>query len=69
MKYIAPITALALAATQVSAGSLITPEVEPMVEVTEEQSAGSSDWIIPLLAVGAIAVMIGNSRGSTPTPC
>lgn len=69
MKYIAPMAALALAATQASAGSLVTPETEPMIEVTEEQSASSSDWIVPLLAVGAIAVIISNSGGSTPTPC
>lgn len=68
MKYIAPVAALALAATQVSAGSLVTPDVEPMIEVAEEQSAVSADWVVPLLAVGMIAVIISN-KGSGPTPC
>ena len=70
MKYIAPMAALALAATQVSAGSMVTPDVEPMVEVAEDQSSASADWIVPLLAIGAIAVIVTNSGGSqTPAPC
>jgi hypothetical protein len=68
MKYIAPIATLALIATQASAGSLVTPEIEPALEVVQEQPASSSDWIVPLLAVGLIAVMVTNSGGGTPTP-
>ena len=73
MKYIAPVAALALAATQASAGSLVTPEVEPMVEVTQEQPASSAGWIVPLLAIGMIAVIASGSSSDsgtqTPTPC
>lgn len=67
MKYIAPAAAIALAATQATAGSMVEPEMEPMVEVVEEEPASSSGWILPLLAIGLIAV-IASSSDSTDAP-
>ncbi len=68
MKYIAPAAAIALAATQVSAGSMIEPEMEPMVEVAQEEPASSSGWILPLLAIGLMVALVGSSSDSTEAP-
>lgn len=62
--------ALTLVATQVSASSMATPDVESMVEVASNRSPTSTEWIVPMLAAGAIAVIVINSGGSqTPTQC
>lgn len=68
MKYIVPAAAIALAATQATAGSLVEPEMEPMVEVVEEESSSSSGWILPLLAIGIIAAVASSNSSSSTVP-
>ena len=61
MKYIAPIAAAALAAAPVvHAGNLEEPEVQA-VEVVEQETS-SAGWLIPLVAIGLVAVLA--SQGS-----
>ncbi len=69
MKYLKPATAVAAAiamtASQVSAGGLAEPMMEP--EVIEEASASSGGFIIPLLLLVIIAAIAsGSSGGSSP---
>ena len=70
MKYVKPATAIAasiaLAATQVNAGGLAEPMMEP--EVIEESSATSGGFIIPLVLL-AIIVAVASRSGGGPTPC
>jgi len=70
MKYVKPATAIAagiaLAATQVSAGGLAEPMMEP--EVIEESAATSGGFIIPLLFLAIIVAVASSSSGGT-TPC
>ena len=67
MKYIKPATAIAasivISATQVSAGGLAEPMMEP--EVIEESSASSGGFIIPHVLL-AIIVAVASSSSSTP---
>lgn len=67
MKFLASAAAIALAAPQATAGGLVEPEMEPMVEVIEEEPASSNGWIIPLLVIGVIAA-IASSSDSTDRP-
>ncbi len=69
MKYIKPATAIAagiaMATSQVSAGGLAEPMMEP--EVIEEESATTGGFIIPLVLLAIIvAVASGSSGGSSP---
>ena len=64
MKFIPHAAAISLIATQTVAGGLSDELVEsPLIQEQEMAApAGSSNWIIPLLIVGAIAaVAIANS--------
>ena len=69
MKYVKTATAIAagiaLATTQVSAGGLAEPMMEP--EVIEESSASSGGFIVPLILL-AIIVAVASSSSGTPTP-
>ncbi|MEO0344045.1 MAG: hypothetical protein AAF198_11475 [Pseudomonadota bacterium] len=60
MKYIAPIAAAALAAAPLNAGSLDEPVVES-VQVAETGATNSAAWIIPLVAVGLVALAVSGS--------
>ena len=66
MKYVKPVTAiaagLAMTATQVSAGGLAEPLMEP--EVIEEASATSGGFIIPLVLLAIIVAVASSSSGS-----
>jgi len=66
-KVIVTAAAAALFATSVFAGSLVEPEMEPMVTPMEEPAASSSGgMLIPLLALVGIGLLISNSNsGST----
>ena len=70
MKYVKPVTAIAasiaMAASQVSAGGLAEPMMEP--EVIEEASATSGGFIIPLVIL-AIIVAVASSSSSGSPPC
>ncbi len=70
MKYLKPAAAIAasiaLTASQVSAGGLAEPMMEP--EVIEEASATSGGFIIPLVIL-AIIVAVASSSSGGPTPC
>jgi len=61
MKKIALAAALALAATSANAGSVTPMAAEPVMMV-EPEPAGSSalTWIIPLVAIAAIALAAEN---------
>ncbi|MGI9389892.1 MAG: hypothetical protein ACR2O1_07535 [Boseongicola sp.] len=70
MKYIKPAAAvaatIAMSATQVNAGGLAEPLMEP--EVVEETTTASSGFIFPLLLLAIIAaVASSSSSGTTPT--
>jgi hypothetical protein len=71
MKYVKPAAAfaasIALSATQVSAGGLAEPMMEP--EVIEESSASSGGFIIPLLLLAVIVAIASSSSGGTCTEC
>lgn len=65
-KIVVSAAAAALFATSVFAGSLVEPEMEPMVEVTEEATSSSdAGLIVPLLALVAIGLLISNSSDDT----
>ncbi len=59
-KFIATVAVASFVATSAFAGSLVEPEMEPMVEVMEEES-NSSGLLLPLLAIVAIGLLISNS--------
>lgn len=66
-KIVVSAAVVAMFATTAFAGSLVEPEMEPMVEVMQEEPAGTSDGglLVPLLALAAIAVLISSSSDST----
>ncbi|MGI9389893.1 MAG: hypothetical protein ACR2O1_07540 [Boseongicola sp.] len=68
MKYAKPATAMAacitLVSSQVSAGGLAEPMMEP--EVIEESSTASSGFIFPLLLLAIIAAVASSSGSSAP---
>jgi len=68
MKYVKPATAIAasltMAASQVSAGGLAEPVMEP--EVIEESSATTGGFIIPLLLLAIIVAVASSSSGGSP---
>jgi hypothetical protein len=62
MKKIIAIAAVAsLAASTAFAGSLVEPEMEPMVEVMEEDASSSGGLLLPLLALVALGLLISSS--------
>lgn len=65
-KLIAIIAASSLLCATAYAGSMIAPEMEPMVEVAEqEESASSSGLLLALLAIVGIGLLISNSDSSS----
>ena len=60
------VAALSMLATTTFAGSLVEPEMEPMVEVMEEDNGSSGGLLIPLLALVVIGALIANSDSDTP---
>jgi hypothetical protein len=63
MKYLATTAAALLLATQASAGALIfEPPAEEVIVVEEPAPQGSNAaWIIPVIAIAAIAYAISES--------
>ena len=64
-KIVLSVTAASLFAAAAYAGSLVEPEMEPAVEMTEETGSSSGGLLIPLLALVAIGVLISQSDDST----
>lgn len=64
-KIVASVAAISMFAAAAYAGSLVEPEMEPMVEVMEEDTGSSAGLVIPLLALLAIGVLVANSDDST----
>ncbi|PIB23942.1 hypothetical protein BFP76_01420 [Amylibacter kogurei] len=63
MKIAAASIAAVSLATASMAGSLAEPEVEPMIEVVEEEpgsSAGSGGILLPLLGLAVVAALIAS---------
>ena len=62
MKKIALAAALAMAATSASAGNVAPMAADPVPMVMEEKAAGSGAlaWIVPLVAIAAIALAAEN---------
>lgn len=64
-KLITSVAVASFAATSAFAGSLVEPEMEPMVEVMEEDTGSSSGGLLlPLLALVAIGVLISSNDSS-----
>lgn len=64
-KVVASVAVLSVLAVAAFAGSLVEPEMEPMVEVMEEDNDSSGGLLIPLLALVGIGLLISNSNDST----
>ena len=67
-KLVASVTAASLFASSALAGSLVAPELEPMVEVTQEATSSSaSGLLVPLLALLALGVVMSQRGGGGDT--
>ena len=64
-KVVISVAALSMLAAASFAGSLVEPEMEPMVEVMEEDNGSSGGLLIPLLALVVIGALIANSDSGT----
>ena len=65
-KVVISVAALSMLAAASFAGSHVEPEMEPMVEVMEEEDNGSSSGLlIPLISLVAIGALIANSSSDT----
>ena len=65
-KVVISVAALSMFAATAFAGSLVEPEMEPMVEVMEEEPSSSNNGLlVPLLALVAIGLLISNSSSDT----
>ncbi len=64
-KVVISVAALSMFAATAFAGSLVEPEMEPMVEVMEEEPSSSNGLLVPLLALVAIGLLISNSSSDT----
>ncbi len=59
----------ALFATSAFAGSLVAPEMEPMVEVMDEPTSSSDGGLlVPILALIAIGLLVSNSSDDNTAP-
>ncbi len=67
-KVVISVAALSMLAAASFAGSLVEPEMEPMVEVMEEDNGSSGGLLIPLLALVVIGALIANSDSGTSSP-
>lgn len=72
MKLYALCAAVTIGATAAVAGNAVmeAPE-EPLVLVEEEpvgSMGGSGAWLIPLLAIGLVALAVSQSDETTPAP-
>jgi hypothetical protein len=72
MKLYALCAAVTVASTAAVAGNAVyEPPVEPVVVVEEEPAGsmgGSGAWLIPLLAIGLIALAVSQDEEETPLP-
>ena len=66
-KVVISVAALSMFTAAAFAGSLVEPEMEPMVEVMEEDNGSSGGLLIPLLALVAIGALIANSDSNSGT--
>ena len=64
-KIVISVAALSMLATSTFAGSLVVPEMEPVVEVMQEDTGSSNGLLVPLLALVAIGLLISNSSSDT----
>ena len=60
-KVVISVAALSMFAAAAFAGGLVEPEMEPVVEVMQEDTGSSNGLLIPLLALVAIGLLISNS--------
>jgi hypothetical protein len=60
-KVVISIAALSMFTAAAFAGSLVEPEMEPMVEVMEEEPGSSNGLLVPLLALVAFGLIISSS--------
>ena len=67
-KVVISVAALSMLAAASFAGSHVEPEMEPMVEVMEEDNGSSGGLLIPLLALVVIGALIANSDSGTSSP-
>ena len=65
-KFVISAVAASMFASSAFAGSLVEPEMEPMVMPMEEPAASSSTGIwIPLLALVAVGLLISNNNNNS----
>ena len=68
-KVVISAAAMSMFAAVAFAGNPIVPEMEPMVEVMEEEPGSSNNGLlVPLLALIAIGVLVANSSDDDPAP-
>ena len=60
-KIIISAAALSMFAAAAFAGNVKEPEMEPIIEVMEEEPGSSSGILVPLLALVAIGVLVANN--------
>ena len=72
MKLYALCAAVTVASTAAVAGNAVfEAPMEPVVMVEEEPAGsmgGSGAWLIPLLAIGLVALAVSQSDDTTPQP-
>ncbi len=72
MKLYALCVAVTVASTAAVAGNAVfEAPMEPVVMVEEEPAGsmgGSGAWLIPLLAIGLVALAVSQSDDTTPQP-
>lgn len=61
---ITSVAAISMLATASLAGSLTTPAVEPMVETMQDDDDSSNGFLLPLLALAAIAAVVASNSDS-----
>ena len=65
---LASAAAVSLLASASFAGTLVEPEMEPMVEVMQEEDNGSSNaLLLPLLALAALAAIASSGSSTSGT--
>ena len=67
-KVVISAAAMSMFAAVAFAGNPIVPEMEPMVEVMEEEPGSSGGLLIPLLVLVAIGALVANSSDDDPAP-
>ena len=66
-KVVISVAALSMFTAAAFAGSLVEPEMEPMVEVMEEEPGSSNGLLLPLMALAALAALASSGSSTSGT--